>query len=175
MYDERSAPHAATPAPRRTRDLPERARVRELHPADGGRLRTAVRRSQLRPGPAAVCRGAGTPADRVPLVAGVLFSIAAGAGAVGHHFCGRLLRRASARRVIAASAGVGAVGAVAYVLARGPWLLVRGHADLRPRDRRRDDGGLHGGEQRDAGRRRGRRFRSADDRVARPASRSARS
>ena len=36
----------------------------------------------------------GTPAARVPIAAGVLFSIAAGAGAVGHHFCGRLLRRA---------------------------------------------------------------------------------
>ncbi|MDP9324715.1 MAG: MFS transporter, partial [Acidobacteriota bacterium] len=37
----------------------------------------------------------GTPVERVPIAAGVLFSIAAGAGAVGHHFCGRLLRRAT--------------------------------------------------------------------------------
>ena len=37
----------------------------------------------------------------MPLVAGVLFSIAAGAGAIGHHVCGALLRRAPARRVIA--------------------------------------------------------------------------
>ena len=43
----------------------------------------------------------GTPVDRVPIVAGVIFSIAAGAGAVGHHVCGALLRRAPARRVIA--------------------------------------------------------------------------
>jgi MFS transporter, DHA1 family, multidrug resistance protein len=68
----------------------------------------------------------GTPVERVPIVAGVLFSIAAGAGAVGHHFCGRLLRRATARRVIAASAALGAAGASVYVLARGPWLLVLG-------------------------------------------------
>ena len=68
----------------------------------------------------------GTPVERVPIVAGVLFSIAAGAGAVGHHFCGRLLRRATARRVIAASVALGAAGASAYVLARGPWLLVFG-------------------------------------------------
>jgi len=68
----------------------------------------------------------GTPADRVPIVAGVLFSIAAGAGAVGHHFCGRLLRRAPARRVIAGSVAIGAIGATAYVLARGPWLLLLG-------------------------------------------------
>ena len=63
---------------------------------------------------------------RVPIVAGVLFSIAAGTGALGHHFCGRLLRRASARQVIAGSAAVGAAGAFVYVLARGPWLLVLG-------------------------------------------------
>ena len=68
----------------------------------------------------------GTPVERVPIVAGVLFSIAAGAGAVGHHFCGRLLRRATARRVIAVSVALGAAGASAYVLARGPWLLVLG-------------------------------------------------
>jgi MFS family permease len=68
----------------------------------------------------------GTPVARVPIVAGVLFSIAAGTGALGHHFCGRLLRRASARRVIAGSAAVGAAGAFVYVLARGPWLLVLG-------------------------------------------------
>ena len=68
----------------------------------------------------------GIPTDRVPIVSGLLFSIAAGAGALGHHFCGRLLRRATARLVIAGSVGVGAVGALAYVLAGGPWLLVLG-------------------------------------------------
>ncbi len=68
----------------------------------------------------------GTPASRVPIVAGVLFSIAAGAGAVGHHFCGRLLRRSTARRVIAVSAATAAAGAAVYVVARGPWLLLGG-------------------------------------------------
>jgi DHA1 family multidrug resistance protein-like MFS transporter len=68
----------------------------------------------------------GTPAGRVPIVAGVLFSIAAGTGALGHHFCGRLLRRTSARRVIAGSAAVGAGGTFVYVLARSPWILVLG-------------------------------------------------
>ncbi len=66
----------------------------------------------------------GTPADRVPIVAGVIFSIAAGAGAVGHHVCGALLRRAPARRVIAWSVAVGAAGAVVYVLAGGIWMLL---------------------------------------------------
>jgi DHA1 family multidrug resistance protein-like MFS transporter len=65
----------------------------------------------------------GTPPDRVPLVAGVIFSIAAGAGAVGHHVCGALLRRAPVRRVIAWSAAAGAAGAVLYVLAGGVGLL----------------------------------------------------
>ncbi|MFL6280240.1 MAG: MFS transporter [Vicinamibacterales bacterium] len=68
----------------------------------------------------------GTSAGRVPIVAGVLFSIAAAMGAVGHHICGRLLRRAPARRVIATSAATGAAAAFVYVLAHGPWLLVLG-------------------------------------------------
>lgn len=68
----------------------------------------------------------GTRVDRVPIVAGVLFSIAAGAGALGHHFCGRLLRRASARAVIAGSVAGGSIGALVYVAAGGTWLLVLG-------------------------------------------------
>jgi MFS transporter, DHA1 family, multidrug resistance protein len=68
----------------------------------------------------------GTPAARVPLVAGALFSMAAGAGALGHHFCGRLLRVASARTVIAAAAALGALGVLAYAVARGTGLLLVG-------------------------------------------------
>ena len=68
----------------------------------------------------------GTPVSRVPIVAGVLFSIAAGTGAIGHHICGRLLRRTTARRVIAFSAAGGSLGAFVYVLATSPWLLVFG-------------------------------------------------
>lgn len=70
----------------------------------------------------------GTPPDRVALVAGVLFSIAAGTGAIGHHVCGGLLRRASPRAVIAASVGVGAAGATVYVFAGQPWILLIGTA-----------------------------------------------
>lgn len=68
----------------------------------------------------------GTPAARVPIVAGVLFSIAAAAGAIGHHICGKLLHRTTARRVIATSVAVGAVGAVVYVVAGSPWMLLLG-------------------------------------------------
>jgi DHA1 family multidrug resistance protein-like MFS transporter len=47
---------------------------------------------------------------RVPIVAGVLFSIMACAGALGHHFCGKLLARYTSRTVIGGSAAVAALG-----------------------------------------------------------------
>jgi MFS family permease len=68
----------------------------------------------------------GTPDSRVPVIAGLLFSIAAGAGAFGHHVCGRLLQRAPARTIISGSAAFGAIGALAYVLAGGTGLLFAG-------------------------------------------------
>ena len=68
----------------------------------------------------------GTAPARAPLVAGLLFSLAGGAGAIGHHVCGALLRRASARQVITASAGLGALGALAYSVAGGTGLLIAG-------------------------------------------------
>ncbi len=71
-------------------------------------------------------RQLGTAASRVPLIAGLLFSITAGAGALGHHLCSKLLRYASARTLIGASAAVGSVGAVAYAVAGGTGLLFVG-------------------------------------------------
>ena len=71
-------------------------------------------------------RQLGTAASRVPLIAGLLFSITAGAGALGHHLCSKLLRYASARTLIGASAAVGSVGAVAYAAAGGTGLLFVG-------------------------------------------------
>lgn len=66
----------------------------------------------------------GTPDARIPLLSGVLFSITAGAGAIGHHYCARLLQRYTATQVIAASCGVAAVGAAAYTLAGSvAWLF----------------------------------------------------
>jgi len=53
----------------------------------------------------------GIPHDRVPLVAGILFSIMACTGALGHHLCGRLLKRFHARVVIAAGSVVAGLGA----------------------------------------------------------------
>ena len=67
----------------------------------------------------------GTPTDRVPLTAGIMFSISAAAGAVGNQVCGRLLHRASPRTVIAGSAAAGASGALLYTVApHTSWLFV---------------------------------------------------
>ena len=68
----------------------------------------------------------GTPVDRVPLVSGVLFSIAAGFAAVGNNLCGGLMRRTSPRAVIAGSAGAAAAGTLVYCLAGSTPLLVCG-------------------------------------------------
>jgi MFS family permease len=54
---------------------------------------------------------AGVASRNVAIVSGALFSIMAFTGALGHHFCGKLLRRYSSRVVIAAGAAVAAAGA----------------------------------------------------------------
>jgi DHA1 family multidrug resistance protein-like MFS transporter len=68
----------------------------------------------------------GTPPERVSILSGVLFSLAAGAGALGHQFCGPLLHRASVRSVIAGSAGLGAAGTLVYSLSTSTPLLLIG-------------------------------------------------
>ena len=47
---------------------------------------------------------------RVPLVSGILFSIMALTGALGHHFCGTLLKRSTSRLVITGGAAIAAAG-----------------------------------------------------------------
>ncbi|HEY3884732.1 MAG TPA: MFS transporter [Vicinamibacterales bacterium] len=59
----------------------------------------------------------GTPAARVALVSGVLFSIAAAAGALGHHYCAALLKRVTAPQLIAAASIMAAGGSAMYVWA----------------------------------------------------------
>jgi MFS family permease len=67
----------------------------------------------------------GVAPGRIPLISGLLFSIAAGAGAVGHHYCTALLMRRTATQLIASACAVAAVGGVIYVLARDlRWLFV---------------------------------------------------
>ncbi|HSC27386.1 MAG TPA: MFS transporter [Vicinamibacterales bacterium] len=68
----------------------------------------------------------GTPVERVPIVSGVLFSMAAGTAALGNHVSGRLLRRLSARLVIAGAAAAAALGTLVYVLAGSAGLLLAG-------------------------------------------------
>ena len=65
----------------------------------------------------------GVDAARVPFASGVLFSIGAGAGAIGHHYCAAMLRRRSAASIIAAASGAAGVAALVYVAALTPWWL----------------------------------------------------
>jgi DHA1 family multidrug resistance protein-like MFS transporter len=67
--------------------------------------------------------GFGADDRAVPLIAGVLFSIAAGAAAVGNHVCGRLLQRGSARSVIATACAAAAVGVAGFLLTGTAWWL----------------------------------------------------
>ena len=67
----------------------------------------------------------GTHAARIPLVSGLLFSIAAGAGALGHHYCARMLARRTATQLIAVSGAVGAASTLGYVAADDvAWLFL---------------------------------------------------
>ena len=70
--------------------------------------------------------GLGTPVQTVPIISGLLFSIAAGAAALGNHLCGAILRHASARVVIAGAGAAAAAGTLIYVFAGHIGLLVVG-------------------------------------------------
>jgi MFS family permease len=65
----------------------------------------------------------GAAPGRVPLVSGIVFSIAAGAGAVGHHLAGRWLRTVPPRRLLTRSAVVAASAVAVFGLATAPWML----------------------------------------------------
>jgi len=60
---------------------------------------------------------------RVPLVSGVLFSIMALTGALGHHFCGRLLRHYASRLVITGGASAAACGCALLCLSGNIWIM----------------------------------------------------
>jgi MFS transporter, DHA1 family, multidrug resistance protein len=65
----------------------------------------------------------GIGAARVPVVAGMLFSMVAIAGALGHHFCARLLNRFSPRVVISAGATAACAGTAVIAAAGNVWLM----------------------------------------------------
>src|SRR5438034_7580384 len=71
---------------------------------------------------------AGVAHDRVALVAGILFSVMAGAGALGHHFCGRLLTHFSTRTVIAGGGAVAAIGCAALGATGNQWIMIAASA-----------------------------------------------
>ena len=66
---------------------------------------------------------AGVTTANVAIVSGVLFSIMAFTGALGHHFCGKLLRRYASRIVIAGGAAVAAAGAGLFGLTGNVWVM----------------------------------------------------
>jgi len=66
---------------------------------------------------------AGVTHARVPLVSGALFSIMALTGALGHHFCGKLLKRYSGRTVISGGAALAAAGAGLLGLSGHFWIM----------------------------------------------------
>ena len=70
----------------------------------------------------------GVTHGRVPLVAGVLFSIMACTGALGHHFCGRLLTWLPARTVVAGGAGLAAFGCALLGATGKPAIMVAASA-----------------------------------------------
>ena len=60
---------------------------------------------------------------RVPLVSGALFSIMALTGALGHHFCGKLLKRYSSRMIISGGAALAAAGSGLLGLSGHFWIM----------------------------------------------------
>ena len=66
----------------------------------------------------------GVTDDSAPLITGILVSVLACAAAIGHHFCGRLLRRFTPRTVIAGGAAVATAGVAGFAIV--PSLAVMG-------------------------------------------------
>jgi MFS transporter, DHA1 family, multidrug resistance protein len=65
----------------------------------------------------------GVSHERVAIASGALFSIMACTGALGHHFCGRLLKRFPMRAVIAGGATAAALGAGLLGLTGNMWIM----------------------------------------------------
>jgi DHA1 family multidrug resistance protein-like MFS transporter len=65
----------------------------------------------------------GIGADRIPLLAGVLFTVVAGAAAVGNQVSPALLRRQSAALLIPAMAAVGALASLVFGIT-APWVVL---------------------------------------------------
>ena len=68
----------------------------------------------------------GVASARVPIMAGALFSIMAFTGALGHHFCGKLLRHHTSRTVIAGGAAIAACGSGLFGVSGNFWIMSAG-------------------------------------------------
>jgi len=66
----------------------------------------------------------GTPLARVPVVAGLVFTVAAGTAAVGNQACAWLMQRIGPARLVMVSATLAALGAVAFSLGPGSTALI---------------------------------------------------
>ena len=69
---------------------------------------------------------AGVAPERVPRVAGIAFSILAGAAALGNHICVRLLARFSPRPVITIASGVASIPLIVFALVPNPTFVIAG-------------------------------------------------
>lgn len=58
----------------------------------------------------------GLPDSRIPLIAGIMFSVLAAMAALGHHLCGKLIRRHPPRTILLVGAGLTALSVVAFAL-----------------------------------------------------------
>jgi len=69
-------------------------------------------------------REIGTPLAQVPVVAGLVFTVAAGAAAIGNYACAGMMRRVMAPTLVMGAATLAALGAVVFSLAPGSSVLL---------------------------------------------------
>lgn len=69
-------------------------------------------------------REIGTPLSQVPVVAGLVFTVAAGAAAVGNYGCGWLMRRVDPSRLVMWAAALSALGALAFSTGPGSGVML---------------------------------------------------
>jgi MFS transporter, DHA1 family, multidrug resistance protein len=67
---------------------------------------------------------AGVPAGRISVIAGLIFSIAAGSGAIGNYIAGRLLLARRARSILAASALASMLASVLFAVEPPVWAML---------------------------------------------------
>ncbi|HUF25173.1 MAG TPA: MFS transporter [Vicinamibacterales bacterium] len=67
---------------------------------------------------------AGVPAGRISIVAGLIFSVAAGSGAIGNYIAGRLLVARHARPILAGSAAASMLASVLFAVEPPVWAML---------------------------------------------------